>query len=346
MTAGIPIQTAAHLEQWHLESLKIDQAHQISTGVGITVAVLDSGVDSHRDLQPALLPGISLLDGAATSGQSDEQGHGTAIAGLIAASGGTDGASGIAPGSKILPIKILDAQGRGSTDNTAKGIRWATSHGAKIINISTASGPNIEVRKAIEEAIAADVVIVASSGNKPTHNVIAFPAYIDSVVAVGATGRDGAIADISTSGEKLDLAAPGVDLLSTWTGQTYQPGTGTSASAAIVSGVAALVWSRYPELSAAEVVHRMTATAVDKGAPGRDPEYGFGIVDPVAALTANVPPLETEPAAEPTATAQAAPVPNTMGRTAVILIAVIGSLIGVALVIALAVARPRNRAEP
>ncbi len=121
------------------------------------------------------------------------------------------------------------------------------------------------------------------------------------------------------TGDTLSLTAPGVKLLGEF-GTNGQSGTGTSGSAAIVSGVAALVWSRYPELSAVEVVHRMTATAVDKGAPGRDPEYGFGIVDPVAALTADVPPLGASAGPVPSSEEgpQAAPTPeaDTTGQVA------------------------------
>ncbi|GAB7050057.1 type VII secretion-associated serine protease mycosin [Catenuloplanes indicus] len=332
--------------QWHVDYMHAHNAHNISTGKGITVAVIDSGVQPHPDIEHAILPGISFLPGDNSKGQQDDQGHGTAIAGLIAGKGGTGHVLGIAPNSKILPIRILDANGRGDSNTTAKAIRWAIRSRAKIVNISSGGGPNSEVRKAVEEATKAGLIVVASSGNKPAQDIVAFPAYINGVVAVGATDKDGVIADISASGEGLLLTAPGVDLLSTSKDQRYETGTGTSGAAAIVSGVAALVWSRYPELSAAEVVHRMTATAVDKGAPGRDPEYGFGIVDPVAALTADVPPLaasgEPAPGGE-SAQATPVPTPNTPGQVAVILVAVIASLLAVALVVALIVLRGRAR---
>ncbi|MFI5843641.1 type VII secretion-associated serine protease mycosin [Catenuloplanes sp. NPDC051500] len=331
-------------QQWHLTYLNADEAQKIATGRGVTVAVIDSGVEIHHDLADAILPGTSFLPGDGSNGQKDEQGHGTAIAGLIAGRASTQSAAGIAPDAKILPIRVFDSEGKGSTDNIAKGIRWAVTHGAKVINLSNSGGPNAEIRRAVEEALAAGIIIVASPGNKPTQNIIAFPAYLDGVIAVGATDKNGGIADVSITGDKLSLTAPGVDLISTWIGQKYQSGTGTSGSAAIVSGVAALVWSRYPGLSAAEVVHRMTATAVDKGAPGRDPEYGFGIVDPVAALTADVPPLGSS--AEPAGSDTPNPPPqepNTMGQVAVILVAVVASLLGVALVVALLVFRLRGQ---
>ncbi len=219
---------------------------------------------------------------------------------------------------------------------------WAVDNGAQIINISAGGGPNPGVRSAVQVALDNDLIVVASVGNKPEASIIQFPAYIDGVVAIGSTDRDGLVSNFSISGDRVALTAPGSEIRTTKPGATYTIGTGTSASAAIVSGVAALVWSRYPELSAVEVVHRMTATAVDKGAPGRDPEYGFGIVDPVAALTADVPPLAAS--AEPGRSEEAGPAePNTMGQVAVVLVAVIASLLGVGLVVALLVFRLRGR---
>ncbi|GAB7043893.1 hypothetical protein JCM9533A_77440 [Catenuloplanes niger JCM 9533] len=274
------------------------------------------------------------MEGDDSQGSTDEHGHGTAISKLIAASE-NDRDKGISPASKILPVRVLDGRGNGQTDATTEGIRWATDHGADVINVSTTGGPDSDLRRAVEDAISKDIIVVASTGNRPEQNIIGFPAYVDGVVAVGATDQLGNVSAISATGDKLSLAAPGVGLLGE-SGSNGQSGTGTSGAAAIVSGVAALVWSRYPELSAAEVVRRMTATAVDKGAPGRDPEYGFGIVDPVAALTADVPPLEAS--GEPTrggASGQAAPAPerNTPGRVAVIVVAVAASLLGVALLV-------------
>ncbi|GGO03156.1 hypothetical protein GCM10011576_03240 [Micromonospora parathelypteridis] len=141
------------------------------------------------------------------------------------------------------------------------------------------------------------------------------------MIAVGGVGRDGLHAAVSVTGPKVDVVAPAVDIYSTSYDGKYSKGTGTSSATAIVAGAAALIRSKYPYLPAREVAHRLTATAVDKGAPGRDDEYGYGVIDLVAALTADVPPLGFEsvsaPAgAGPTTTAGALPGDEGGGATA------------------------------
>jgi subtilisin family serine protease len=177
---------------------------------------------------------------------------------------------------------------------------------------------------------------------------VSFPAYLDGVLAVGATDRSGNRAAVSVTGDKLAIMAPGVDIYSTSFDGKYYRGTGTSASTAIVAGAAALVRSRFPDLSAAEVVHRLTATATDKGAPGRDPEYGFGVLNLVAALTADVPPLPPSGPARPgpsggTPSADAAAPPDQDGGRAVTLTLVgLGLLALVAVIAVVAVLRARR----
>lgn len=146
-----------------------------------------------------------------------------------------------------------------------------------------------QVSAAVERAVKADVVVVAGAGNTPKSKQVAFPAKLPGVVAVAGTDKDGNHAAISATGPEVVLAAPAVDIVSTGAFGKYVTGEGTSNSTAIVAGVVALVRSRFPELPAAEVVRRLTATATDRGKPGRDDEYGYGIVNPVAALTAEVP---------------------------------------------------------
>jgi subtilisin family serine protease len=143
----------------------------------------------------------------------------------------------------------------------------------------------------VQEAVAADVVLIAAAGNAPRSFGLSYPALLQGVVAVGAVDRRGVRASVSVKGNKLAVVAPGVDVHSTSARGKYQRATGTSDSAAIVAGAAALVRSRFPDLSAEEVVHRLTATATDKGPPGHDDEYGYGVLNLVAALAADVPPL-------------------------------------------------------
>jgi subtilisin family serine protease len=226
------------------------------------------------------------------------------MAGLIAAHGsGEVGALGIAPEAKILPVVDTTASTRGDADVTAAGIVWATAHNANIINVSASGPPTSRLRAAVQGALDADVVVVASVGNKPSATAVQFPAFYPGVVAVGAVDRNGKLASISTTGPGVVITAPGVDITSTGLNGQYRKGTGTSDAAAIVSGAVALIRSKYPDLSAKEVVHRLEATAIDKGPRGLDDQYGYGILNLVGALTADVPPLTPSPNDGPTADA-------------------------------------------
>uniref|UniRef100_A8M2U6 Peptidase S8 and S53 subtilisin kexin sedolisin n=1 Tax=Salinispora arenicola (strain CNS-205) TaxID=391037 RepID=A8M2U6_SALAI len=295
---GTPPADQVRDHQWHLSYLDVDSAHRHSQGEGVVVAVPDTGVNPHPDLRRNLLPGIDLIE-RSPDGRQDTEGHGTKMAGLIAAHGRSDGsgALGIAPKAKILPIKaIYDEFDPAIVDEDnylAVAVERAAASGAKVISIS-ASGPfRFRLERAIKAAIAANVVVVAGVGNWPDDTRVTYPAKMEGVIAVGGVDRNGRVADISTRGPEVDIVAPCVDVYSTSFDSRYRGGTGTSNSTAIVAGAAALVRAKFPDLSAEEVAHRLTATAVDKGPPGHDEQYGHGVVDLVAALTADVPPLAT-----------------------------------------------------
>ncbi|WP_433619054.1 S8 family serine peptidase [Dactylosporangium sp. CA-139114] len=286
---------------WHLAALGIPDAQKIAQGEGVTVAVIDTGVDDkHAELAGAVLAGRGYGEGNDNDGRVDVVGHGTAMAGLIAGRGLPDngGVLGIAPKAMILPLLVSNQQsGLGVPQFLADAIDWSAGHGAKVICVAMAVDDDPAVRQAIERALATDVVVVAAAGNRPEQTSIAFPARLPGVVAVGGTDRAGQHAQVSVSGPEMVLAAPSVEIPSTSPSGRYVLGTGTSDATAIVAGVVALVRAEFPRLSGAEVVHRITATAVDKGRPGRDDEFGFGIVDPVAALTADVGGVPSSPAA-------------------------------------------------
>ena len=273
--------------QWHLKSLRIAEAHQITRGAGVTVAVIDSGVAAgHPDLVGAVLKGSNVL-GDGGDGRQDLGGHGTAMAGIIAARGRGVGRGllGIAPEADILPIRPGD-----DTALTIDAIDWATKNGADVVNMSFAVDAAPQLQEALRKAVAADVVLVGSAGNSGNgSNEVEFPAAYPEVLAVGAVDRRGRVASLSQRGPQVDLVAPGVEIPSLKLPAAYGLGTGTSDAAAIVSGAAALVRARFPELSAAEVVERLTATAKDRGPKGRDDAYGHGELDLMAALTAKVP---------------------------------------------------------
>jgi type VII secretion-associated serine protease mycosin len=277
--------------QWHLKFLRIPEAQQLANGgEGVTVAVIDSGVDAnHPDLIGNVLLGTDFV-AIGGNGQTDTYGHGTSMAGIIAGHGhGDAGAMGIAPKAKILPART--GNGVHNSGQDVRGVEWASHSGAKVMCLAYASPDAAgEERRVIEQAQAADIVLVAGVGNVPATKV-GYPAAYPGVVASAGVDRQGNHADISVVGGEVMLAAPAVDIISTSPNGKYNKGVGTSAATAIIAGVAALVRAKYPKLSAQEVIHRLTATAIDKGPPGRDDQYGYGIVDPVAALTADVPPL-------------------------------------------------------
>lgn len=304
-------------DQWHLSFLRVAEAHRLSQGESIVVAVVDSGVNaSHPDLMGNVLPGTDLIPGGSGgTGQRDTDGHGTGMAAIIAGHGHGvgDGVLGIAPMAKILPIRVTlgGTSWLGRTlapdqhDPLALAISWAVERGASVVNISLGGVPTREVQDVVVRAGQANVVVVASVGNRPEAVVASPLAELPGVVAVAGVDKSGQHWTGSLTSRATALAAPAVDIVSAnWDGR-YRLGTGTSDATAIVSGAVALVRARYPKLSAAEVVHRLTATAIDKGPPGRDPEYGYGIVNLVDALTANVPPLS--PSQLPTQSVSASP---------------------------------------
>ena len=280
-------------KQWYLRSLNIVTANRLSAGVGEIVAVVDTGIDPHPDLHNNLLRGISILPGAIRDGREDPDGHGTEMASLIAGHGrpNQSGIVGIAPSAKLLPVRTFDVETRVGSAAAAAGIEWAARHGANIINFSGAVGPSLELQSAVGLASAMNVLVVAAAGNKGQDITAAYPASMRGVLAVGASDRLGNPAELTRPSPSVQLCAPGVDIESAFPGGKYWNGSGTSEATAIVSGAAALVRAKFPQLSAQEVIHRLTATATDIGEPGRDDECGYGVLNIVKALTADVPPL-------------------------------------------------------
>lgn len=285
---------------WHLDYLHIPEAQRESTGIGVTVAVIDTGVNrTQPELSGSLLRGTNAGDGFTGDGQVDNDGHGTAMATLIAGRGrgphGQDGILGIAPEAKILPVRTTSIT-EDQREAQANGLLWAIDHGAKVVCMAFGTEANESIWKAaLDRAIAADVILVASMGNSPTDDHVGYPAAYPGVVAVTATNENGTVTDFSLTGPEAVLAAPGKDIPVPTLDGGYALGYGTSDSTAIVAGVAALVRAKYPNMSAKEVIHRLEVTADDRGLPGRDDQYGYGIVNPVKALTADVPPLGQSP---------------------------------------------------
>ncbi|GAA3386853.1 hypothetical protein GCM10020369_27110 [Cryptosporangium minutisporangium] len=286
-------------QQWQLSFLRATSAWNYSTGRDVTVAVIDSGVDAtHPDLVGQVLPGTDFVDGT-TDGRTDVVGHGTAVAAFIAGRNDEDGVVGLAPRTKILPIRVLDPRNEyDSAATIAKAVRWAVDRGVEVINLSLGSADTAKVlTDAIAYAFSKDVVVVACDGNTSNDRgaKVWHPARQPGVVAVSGVVRTGAFWTGSLQGPETVLAAPSTELTAAGIDHGYWRVQGTSFGAPMVSATAALLRSRYPDLSAANVVNRLIRTADDEGPAGRDSQYGYGIVDPVAALTEAVPPVSRNP---------------------------------------------------
>ncbi|MGW4692732.1 S8 family serine peptidase [Kitasatospora cineracea] len=293
-------------QQWVLNKYGLAKdVWPVSQGDQVIVAVIDSGVDaSHPDLAGQVLPGLDLTGGGG-DGRVDTEGHGTAMASDIAAHGHGDnaGVMGIAPKAKILPVKFDFNENLGSVDNVdlGEGIRFAVDHGAKVINMSFYGGSPRDrgYRDAINYAIQKDVVLVSASGNH-ADSPIDYPAGFPGVVVVSGVAQDGSIWPKSTTGPQVTLAAPADSIHRADLKQGYATASGTSEAAAIVSGIAALVRSKYPNLSAGQVINRMTKSAFKPEGQSSFPndKYGYGIASPSGALAAN-PAVDSGPKENP-----------------------------------------------
>jgi type VII secretion-associated serine protease mycosin len=290
---------------WALQRVNLDELWAQSTGKGVQVAVIDTGVDVKnpqltkavdvgrgKNLLPAKNSKGEKIERGNKSGTTDTVGHGTRVAGIIAArpAKGT-GFVGLAPDATIIPVKQNDAEGNGTADTLASGIRYAVQAGADVINISqdTANAldpKNSDLKGAIDFALRQRVVVVASAGNDGLGgNVkVTYPAAYKGVLAVAASDRNNERAAFSQSGDFVGVAAPGVDMISTVPGNGHCSDNGTSFSAPYVAGVAALLKSKYPEWTAQEVAAQIEQTA-ERSIPGHDRLVGWGVVDPVRALT-------------------------------------------------------------
>ncbi|MFF3324278.1 type VII secretion-associated serine protease mycosin [Streptomyces sp. NPDC002889] len=296
---------AIRAQQWGLDALHTEQAWQTTKGKGITVAVLDTGVDDqHPDLAGSVLPGKDFIGFGAQRGDRAWARHGTAMAGIIAAGGHgfgrESGVIGIAPEAKILPVRVILEGGDKGRERArksrggalAQGIRWAADQGADVINLSLgddseSAHPDAGEDAAVQYALSKGAVVVASAGNggeKGDH--ISFPAAYPGVIAVTAVDRYGTHASFSTRRWYATVSAPGVDIVMADPDRRYYQGWGTSAAAAFVSGAVALVRSAHPGLTPAQIKKLLRDTARNAPKGGRDDSRGYGLVDPVAALAA------------------------------------------------------------
>ena len=270
------------VRQWHLAKINVPTAWNFSTGAGITIAILDTGVDgAHPDLSAKMVPGWNFFD--SNSNTSDVLGHGTAIAGVAAgATNNGVGIAGVASAARVMPIRITDAAGRARWSLAAQGLIWAADQGARVANISfQGMAASHTLQTALAYFRARGGVVIAAAGNTGAADNLA---VADGMLMVSATDDKDLVTSWSTSGSVIDLAAPGTDVYSTAKGGGYGSWSGTSISASIVAGTAALVLSRRPDLTPAQVESALLTSATDLGAAGYDLDYGYGRVNAAAAV--------------------------------------------------------------
>lgn len=273
--------------QWHLAKIQAPSAWDLSTGSStLKVAVVDSGVNAaHPDLAGKVLAGYDFF--ANDSDPTDENGHGTAVAGVISpAANNALGVAGVTWNCPILPVRVLGADGSGSYSAIANGIIYAADQGARIINLSlggTASSTTLQ--SAINYAWSKNCIIVAAAGNNG-NNVAFYPAACTNVVAVSATDASDVKATWSNYGSYVDVAAPGVNIMTLFGTDQYATWNGTSFASPVTSGVVALMASSNPALSNSQIVGLLTANSDDVGTAGYDVNTGYGRVNAYRAVLA------------------------------------------------------------
>lgn len=318
-------------EYW-LKQSGITQAWDVSQGAGVKVAVIDSGIDSsQKDLKGVVVGGTDVSGSGhagGTKGVGAEPEHGTLVATMLAGRGhsdatatakpsasasasakpsvgvGPDGVIGVAPKAELLSISVWlgsdNPSGKSIDQQIPEAVRWAVDHGAKVINMSLGSSSTTWPESwdsAFAYAEAKDVVIVAAAGNRLSGSEqVGAPATIPGVLAVGGLDKNGkASVDSSSQGISIGVSAPAEDLAGGLPGGGYARWSGTSGAAPIVSGVAALIRSKYPQMSAAQVINRIISTATPAGDGHPNAIYGYGILNADAALSSDVPEVNANP---------------------------------------------------
>ena len=289
---------AAQQPSWGYQQIKAPSALKAGyTGKGVKIAVIDSGINSkHPDLN--VVGGASMIDNSAFI---DENGHGTHVAGVIAALNNSIGVVGAAPDAEIYSVKVLSSNGAGTLEDVLDGIQWAIDHKMDIINLSlTTDSDKPELHAMLKKANDLGIIVVAAAGNNEIVDTqgdyvqaggdVLYPARYKSVIAVGSTNANNRLSGFSYTGPSVELVAPGEEIYSTFK-DTYQYSQGTSVSTPFVAAVFAQYKEAYPHLTNGQLRETVKRSAIDLGATGKDDLYGNGLVQSLQKQAALYPDL-------------------------------------------------------
>lgn len=283
--------SSTSLNNWGVNDINASSSWQSGlTGKGIKIAVIDTGAGPHSDLN--LSGGTNVIAGATTTSYSDDNGHGTHVAGIIVGQGVNGGVKGVAPDSSVYAVKALDSTGSGYTSDIISGIDWAIDNKMDIISLSLGSNQtSTALQNAVDIAYSSGLLVVAAAGNDGNSTGsgtnIEYPANYSSVIAVGAVDSTNTRAYFSSTGSKLEVSAPGVNILSTYLGGGYQQMSGTSMATPFVAADLALIKQKYPSYTNIQLRQLLDSTSVDLGVSGRDSLYGYGLITaPINSSTA------------------------------------------------------------
>ncbi|KKB73457.1 peptidase S8 [Bacillus sp. TH008] len=263
-------------EQWNLKPIQAEKAWSAGlTGKNVKVAVIDTGISAHDEL--TVSGGTSTV--SYTSSYSDDNGHGTHVAGIIGAKHNDYGIDGIAPGVQLYAIKALDQNGTGDLESILKGIDWSIEHGVNVINMSLGTSTDSQIlHDAVDKAYQKGILLVAASGNDGNGHPVDYPAAYSSVIAVSATDEENGIAGFSNTGADVEFSAPGTSIISTYLHQQFAAGSGTSQATPHVTGMLALLKQLYPNETSAGLRQQLQQNVNDLGDAGRDQLFGYGLI--------------------------------------------------------------------
>ncbi|MBM7661605.1 hypothetical protein JOC85_002408 [Bacillus mesophilus] len=268
-----PIKVLSQVEDWGISKTRVNKTWEAGyTGQGIDVAVLDTGVSTHSDLN--IKGGVSFLENSTS--YHDDNGHGTHVTGIINAQNNTIGTRGVAPNANVYSLKILDSQGYGTTFDLAAAIEWSIQNKMDIINLSFGYlNEDPVIKELLDTAYNNGILVVAAAGNNVEE--VMYPARHASVISVGAVDEMNLKADFSPTSNEIELVAPGVGIISTYLNNEYSIISGTSMATPYVTGILALLKEANPTLGAVELRSLLQKTVLDLGVPGKDQEFGLGL---------------------------------------------------------------------